>query len=255
MKAIIEFKINHLKINDKFSLNNVNFSIYENKINTIIGKNGSGKSSILNLLVKNYKLDNNDLFIDNKDINKISYKELSHLISFIPQINTIHEEMLVYDYLELCRSIYANFLGFLSKKEKNKIIEVTTKLQISNLIYKTFKELSGGERQKVLISGCLVQDTPIIVMDEPLTYLDLNNQIEILDLIKSLKNDYSKTIILVLHELEYAYNVSDQLTLMNNGNLVCSNIPKNVLTTENMKKYLNINASFKIVENKNKLIY
>lgn len=255
MKTIVDFKIDKYVLNRSFSLKEIYFNIYENSINTIIGKNGSGKSTILNLLTKNLKAYKNTVYLKEKDINNYSLKNISHTISFVPQINDIHNEMLIYDYLELTRSVYANFLGFISKEDKNKILSVCKKLNIDHLINKSFKEISGGERQKILIAGCLIQDTEIILMDEPLTYLDINNQLEIIDLIQNLKNEYKKTIILVLHELEYAYNISDYLTLIHNGTLIKSDIPKKVLTSENMDKYLNIKAKFEMIKNKSKLIY
>ena len=255
MKVIAQFNIDSLKINNGFNLNNINLNIYENQINTIIGKNGSGKSTLLSIMTKYLKPKKNQLIIEQKDILDINYKKLSKLVSIAPQINNIYEDMLVYDYLELSRSPYANFLGFLNKEDKNKILEIAKTLKIEHLLYKKFNELSGGERQKIVLSSCLIQDTKIIIMDEPLTFLDLKNQLEIIELIQDLKNKYNKTIILVLHELEFAFNISDFISIIDNGTIVLSDKPINVLTNQNMKNYFNIDANFKLVDKKNKLIY
>lgn len=255
MNKDLEIKINELKINKQFCLKEIEFSITNNEIVVIVGQNGSGKSSLIKSIIKENNVKNDMVLLQNKDINKISFKELSFLVSYVPQINNLSNEMLVYDYLELSRSMYANFLGFLNNKEKAKILEVAKQLNIENLLYQKFEALSGGQRQKIVVASCLVQNTPIIIMDEPLTYLDINNQIEMVKLIKELKNQFQKTIIIVLHELELAFNLADKVLLLNNGKQIMFDIPDKVFSKNNLKKYFNVDACFKKIDGCYKLIY
>lgn len=254
MENKIKIKIDFQKISKNFAIENFELDIKENNINTIIGKNGSGKSSILKMITKEVPIKNNSIFFGDKDINNISYKELSLLISYMPQMINIHGELLVNDYLELSRSMYANFFGILSKKDMDIIDTICKELEIVNLRNKKFLELSGGERQKILLASCLIQDTPIIILDEPLTYLDTNNQIEFIKIIKLAKEKYKKTIIMVLHEIEIAFNIADNISLMSNGKLIISDVPNKVLTNQIMKDFLLIDGEFKKIKNQWKLV-
>lgn len=248
--SLIKININQINISNSFKLNNINFEINENAICSFIGNNGAGKSSLLNLIIKNRKIpNNNNIWINNEDINNISYKKLSLKISFIPQINSIYEELLVYDFVAMGRIPHTNTFGILKKEDKKIIDEVFHLLNIEKFKNNYFGTLSGGERQKVIIANALVQQTPIIVMDEPLTYLDLKAKDEIINIINDLKNKYKKTIVMAIHELEIAANISDQIVIFYNGTTPISGKPIEVINDANLLNYLGVKRKV-TVENK-----
>lgn len=246
---LIKISINKINISNNFKLNNINFNISENSICSLIGNNGAGKSSLLNLIIKNHKIPNNNIWINDEDLNHISYKKLSLKISFVPQINNVYEELLVYDFVAMGRIPHTNTFGILKKEDKQVIDEVFHILNIEKFKNNYFGSLSGGERQKVIIANALVQQTPIIIMDEPLTYLDLKAKDEIIDIIKDLKNKYKKTIIMAIHELEIAANISDQIVIFYNGTTPVSGKPLEVITDINLLNYLGVKRKVS-VENK-----
>ena len=209
--SYISIKINQFKISNTFALSNVNFDIAKGSICTLIGNNGSGKTSFLNLLVKNHKLSKDMIYLDKQDLADLSFKSLSKYLAYVPQNNLIYPEVSVIDFISMGRLPHTNFLGVLSRKDKAIIDDVIDELKITHLKQQTFGSLSGGQRQKVIIANALVQETPIIILDEPLNFLDLKASDEICELIKHLKYQFNKTIILVLHEIQIAANLADQL--------------------------------------------
>ncbi|WP_033160071.1 ABC transporter ATP-binding protein [Mycoplasmoides alvi] len=244
------FSINNLRIYPHFNLQNIKFSILQNNICAFIGNNGAGKSSLINLLVKNCHLQNENIFIKNKDLNKISYKELSKLISYVPQINNIYHELSVWDFIAIGRLPHTNFLGFLTKNDKEIIKTISKLLKIDALFELKINQLSGGQLQKVIIANALVQETPIIVLDEPLNHLDLQSQEDMLILIKKLKNDFNKTIIIVLHDIEIAANLADQIVVFYNGSVPLIGKPIDIITSENIKKYFNVDKKIILIKDK-----
>lgn len=247
--SLIKVNINKINISNSFKLSNINFEILENSICSFVGNNGAGKSSLLNLIVKNHKVPNNNIWINDEDLNNISYKKLSLRIAFIPQINSIYEELLVYDFVAMGRIPHTNTFGILKKEDKKIIDEVFDLLKIEKFKNNYFGSLSGGERQKVIIANALVQETPIIIMDEPLTYLDLKAKDEIINIITDLKNKYNKTIIMAIHELEIAANISDQIVIFYKGTTPTFGKPLEVINDINLLNYLGVKRKVTI-ENK-----
>ncbi|WP_036448904.1 ABC transporter ATP-binding protein [Mycoplasmoides pirum] len=246
----IKINISYLKMYSFFELKNINLEIKKNSICSWIGNNGSGKTTLINLLIKNYKCENNMIFIDDLDINKFSYKNLSKFISYVPQINSIYPELSVWDFVCIGRLPYTNFLGFLKKEDKKIINEILETLNILDLKDRKIGSLSGGQKQKVIIANALVQETPIIILDEPLNHLDVEAQDEIIKLILELKNKLFKTIIVVLHNFEIAANISDYIACFFQGSIPLYGTPKEVITSENIKKYFGVNRTIYIENNK-----
>lgn len=246
----LEFNIPSLKIYSNFSLNNINFVVPNKTICALIGNNGSGKTSLINLLVKNQPCKANMIFVNNIDLNKLSYKELSKFVSYVPQINYIYPELSVWDFVSIGRLPHTNFLGFLTKKDKKIINNVLDLLKINHLASCKISQLSGGQLQKIIVANALVQETSIVVFDEPLNHLDLKSQEELCLLIKNLRDQFEKTILVVLHDIEIAANLADKIVIVNNGKTPIIGAPINVITSENIKAYFGVNRIVKKVNNK-----
>ncbi|WP_027119665.1 ABC transporter ATP-binding protein [[Mycoplasma] testudinis] len=246
----ISIDIPFLKISDRFNLSNIKFEIPDKKVTALVGNNGTGKTTLLNCLVKNQKIKKNQILIDGNDITKISYKMLAKQIAFIPQINDIFKDISAYDYLSMGRLPHTNFLGILNKNDRKIINDVITELKIEKIVTQPIGKLSGGERQKIIIGNALVQQTPIIVLDEPLSYLDLKSKEEIIGLISQFSKIHQKTIVIVIHELELAANIADQIVVFYDGKTSLIGEPKNVITSTNIKKYFGVEKQVKFENNK-----
>lgn len=222
-------------------IENLNIDIPLDKITVIIGSNGCGKSTLLKALTRviNYK---GTIILNDIDILKEKTKVLAQKISFLPQSPESNLGLTVSELMAYGRFPYQKGLGILNEKDFKMIdwaLEVTGTKAFK---HKRIDTLSGGQRQRIWIAMALVQETPVIFLDEPTTYLDLAHQLEILELLKSLNLEQKRTIIMVLHDLNQASKFADYIIALKNGKVVASGEPKSVITNEVLKEVFNIDA-------------
>ncbi|MCY6369643.1 ABC transporter ATP-binding protein [Clostridium ganghwense] len=242
-KYSVPIIIKDLKWNygDRNVLKNINLEFERNKFYTIIGPNGSGKTTLLKNISKILFPKKECVYINEIDLITMKNKTLAQNISYVPQNTMIDFEFSVMDVVLMGRNPYMG--RFQSEREED--IEIAKKaMQMTNtwkLREKNINELSGGERQRVIVARALTQDTDIIILDEPISNLDIHHQIELLDTVKFLKKDI--TVIAVLHDLNLAAKYSDYLILTNNGEIVQKGSPREVLTKENIEKVYSIKVN------------
>lgn len=226
---------------DRNVLKNINLELEKNKFYTIIGPNGSGKTTLLKNISKILFPKKECIYINEIDLTAMKNKKLAQNISYVPQNTMIDFDFSVMDIVLMGRTPYMR--RFQSEQEKD--IEIAKKaMKMTNVWHlreKNIKELSGGERQRVIVARALTQDTDIIILDEPISNLDIQHQVELLDTVKFLKKDI--TVIAVLHDLNLAARYSDYLILMDKGEIIQKGSPKEVLTKEIIEKVYNINVN------------
>ncbi|MCV3753977.1 ABC transporter ATP-binding protein [Ureaplasma zalophigenitalium] len=227
----------------EFILKDINLNIKNHCFTTILGPNGSGKSTMAKAMVRinNSKIGQISLY--NKDHRKYTTKQASQLIAYIPQTLDIPVGTRVIDYITFGRNPYLNITGILSQKDKEIIQSVMHAMQIEHLKDKFMQDLSGGQRQKIVLALALVQDTPIILLDEPTTYLDIKNQYELLETLKQLQIKHQKTIIAILHDINQAMQFSDYIYVLKDGEVLFNGTPNNIINQESLKTAYNIDAS------------
>ncbi|WP_026672661.1 ABC transporter ATP-binding protein [Alkalihalobacterium bogoriense] len=226
-------------------LENVNCQIEEGKITTIIGPNGSGKSTLLGVMSRNYSPKNGEVILDGRAISQYKPKEFAKKLAVVHQQNEAPEDMTVEKLTAYGRLPYKSMFSQESEEDK-KAVEwalICTKLQSKRHVKIT--ELSGGERQRVWIAMALAQQTPILFLDEPTTYLDLYYQYEILELVKSLNQVYQLTLVMVLHDINQAIKYSDHIIAMKQGQIILQGKPSEVITTASMKDIYNVDVLVK----------
>ena len=229
----------------------ISFEIKDNKITTLMGANGCGKSTLFQLLTKNLKPREGSVFLDQRDIKDIRLKEFAQNVAIVHQYNTAPPDLPVHSLIAYGRIPFFKHFAKAQDKDKDKEIvdwalEVTDMSELKN---RRMGQLSGGQRQRAWIAMALAQQPKILLLDEPTTYLDVKFQIEILRLIKSLNKDYSMTIVMVLHDINQAIYYSDEIIGMKKGNILFQGNPDDVITEESIQDMYGIHLKVSNVEN------
>lgn len=225
---------------DKKILNDINIKLEKNKFYSIIGPNGSGKTTLLKNIGKVLPIEKNCIYIDGKEIHSYKIKDLAKKMASVPQNTNIDFDFSVLDVVLMGRSPYLKRFENESDKDFKIAKDVMEMTNTWHLKDKTINALSGGERQRVIIARALAQQSEIILLDEPISNLDMQHQIEILDTVKYLNKEV--TIVAVLHDLNLAAQYSDYLIMLKDGEIVSYGKPEEVLTEAHIKNTYNMDT-------------
>ena len=212
------------------------------EITTILGPNGSGKSTLLHMMSTYLKPKSGKIYLGDKDLGKLKQKEIAKYISCVYQENEAPDDITVRDLVSFGRNIYSNVKKE-DKEENKRMIDFVLKATgIEEIQDKKVVNLSGGQKQRAFIAMSLAQNTEVLLLDEPTTYLDIYHQIEILEVVKSLNEKYNITIVMVLHDLNQAINYSHNIVIMKNGNLIKQGKATEVLNEQTIKDVYNVSG-------------
>lgn len=226
--------INHLsyKVGQQLILDDINTSFKENEVYGIIGPNGAGKSTLLKHMMRLIEPPKSTIFYKEKDVKTFRVKDYARKASFVFQESTRDVDFTVHETLLMGRYTAMDLWGNIKKEDENLVKEIMKDLKLEHLKERSIRTLSGGEAQKVFIGRALVQGTPLLLLDEPTSMLDIHNGVELLQLIKAMKEKHHLTIVMVLHDLNLAFNVCSQILLMNQGKVVLSDTPQKVMQNQ-----------------------
>ncbi|AFZ36184.1 Iron-chelate-transporting ATPase [Stanieria cyanosphaera PCC 7437] len=211
---------------------NLDLGIPANKITVLVGANGCGKSTLLRGLARLLKPKSGIVYLDGKDIVRLNSKTVAQKLGMLTQSPIAPEGLTVKDLVAMGRYPYQNWLQQWSKQDEQKVIEALEITAMSKLADRALDKLSGGQRQRAWIAMILAQDTDILLLDEPTTFLDLSHQVELLDLLQELHESKGKTIVMVLHDLNLACRYADYLVAVQQGKVYATGIPEQVMTEE-----------------------
>lgn len=212
------------------------------EITTILGPNGSGKSTLLHMMSTYLKPKSGKIYLGDKDLGKLKQKEIAKYISCVYQENEAPDDITVRDLVSFGRNIYSSVKKE-DKEENKRMIDFALKATgIEEIQDKKVVNLSGGQKQRAFIAMSLAQNTEVLLLDEPTTYLDIYHQIEILEVVKSLNEKYNITIVMVLHDLNQAINYSHNIVIMKNGNLIKQGKATEVLNEQTIKDVYNVSG-------------
>ncbi|MGL5690256.1 MAG: ABC transporter ATP-binding protein [Bacteroidales bacterium] len=207
----------------------LSFSISEGELICLLGPNGCGKSTLLKTLSGLLPSLDGEIFIHNLNTRDISTREQSKLISLVLTDQINYSDFTVFEMVALGRNPYTGFLGTLADRDREMIGKALTSVNLSDFADRSYFSLSDGEKQRVMIAKALVQDTPVIFLDEPTAHLDLPNRVEIMLLLHNLCKETGKTIIISTHELELALQIAHSVILMDAANGVYTGIPEEMI--------------------------
>lgn len=234
-------------------IKDIDLSFEKGSITSIIGKNGCGKTTLLKVASNLLKPYRGDVILNGVRISDLDRNKIAKQISFLPQVRSI-PNITVSSLVMHGRFPYLGFSRIPSKEDRAKVEEAMRKMGITKYKDKNLRELSGGERQKVYIAMVLAQDTDVIFLDEPTTYLDINHQLEILRIVKELK-DMGKTIVMVLHDLNSGLTYSDRICLMEKGRIVIYDTPQAVFETKEIDRVFDISSEQVYIKSKEEIQY
>ncbi|MEV6770309.1 ABC transporter ATP-binding protein [Nocardia sp. NPDC051030] len=198
----------------------------------IIGPNACGKSTLLRALARLLTPESGAVLLDGKQIGAYPAKEVARRIGLLPQTSTAPDGIRVADLVARGRYPHQSLLRQWSRADEEAVAAAMAATGVSELSARLFDELSGGQRQRVWIAMVLAQDTPVILLDEPTTYLDIAHQIQLLDLCRSLQRDSGRTVVAVLHDLNHAFRYADHLIAMKDGRVIAAGPPQEIVTAE-----------------------
>ena len=215
---------------DKLILQDMNMNIPKGKFSVLIGPNGCGKSTLLKSYARLLKPQKGGVVLDGKSICDIPTGELAKQVGLLPQSSVIPAGVTVADLVARGRFPYQSMFGQLSEKDYQAIAEAMEAMKITDLANQPVEALSGGQRQRVWIALVLAQETDILLLDEPTTFLDVAYQVEILDCLAKLNRERKTTIVAILHDINLSIRYGDYLFAMKKGKLIAEGNPKEVIT-------------------------
>jgi iron complex transport system ATP-binding protein len=192
----------------------INLTLEKGKLISLIGANGIGKSTLLRTLTGIQKTLAGTVLLDGQNIHKMDSLSLAQNLSVVLTEKLPPSNLTVFELIALGRQPYTNWLGKLTELDITKINEAMELTQISNLATKKHYEISDGQLQKVLVARALAQDTPLIILDEPTTHLDLLHKVALFKLLKKLTQETQKCILFSTHDIDMAIQLSDEMIIM-----------------------------------------
>jgi len=241
---MVRLYTNNLKIGygERLIVKDLSVEIPDKKITTIIGSNGCGKSTLLKAITRIIPHQSGNVILDGGDISKENTKILAKKMAILPQTPESASGLTVGELVSYGRFPYQKGFGRLTKKDYEVIdwaLEVTG---TKDFKFRPVDALSGGQRQRVWIAMALAQETDIIFLDEPTTYLDMAHQLEVLELLQKLNKEQERTIVMVLHDLNQAARFADYIIALKDGQVIKAGDCEEVITHEVLKKVFHIDA-------------
>lgn len=236
MHPIIEVKNINFCYGEKPVLKDINFIITKGTFVSIIGPNGSGKTTLLKNISSLLAPSEGLILLEGRNIGKYKKKELARKLAYVPQSITTDFEFSVMDIVLMGRSPYLSTFQSETKEDIELAVEAMRMTNTLELKDKKITEISGGERQRVIIACALAQTPQIILLDEPVSNLDIQHQVEVLSILKKLNREKGMTVVTVLHDLNLAAEYSDSIMLLKDGVLEHYGPPGGVITEDNIKK-------------------
>ncbi|AEH60833.1 ABC transporter related protein [Methanosalsum zhilinae DSM 4017] len=217
--------------NGVLTLKNMNLTVKKGEFLSIIGPNGSGKTTFLKCINRILNPEKGSIMINEFDLDKLHRKDIAKQVGYIPQAEKGAFPTTVFDTVLMGRKPHINWVP--TSRDLNIVVDVMEMLDLSQISMKNINELSGGQRQKVIIARALAQQPEILLLDEPTSSLDLKHQLEVLDITRA-QADNDVTVIMSVHDLNLAARYSDKIIMMKDGEIFHGGGPE-ILTPENIE--------------------
>ena len=224
-----------LAYDDRAIVDGLSVEIPDGVVTAVVGANACGKSTLLRALARLMRPRSGRVLLDGRDIHAMRTKDVARRLGLLPQAPIAPEGIRVGDLVARGRSPHQRLLQQWSAADEAAVVAALGATDTLDLVDRCVDELSGGQRQRVWIAMALAQETPILLLDEPTTFLDIAHQIEVLDLVAELNERRGVTVVMVLHDLNQACRYADHVIAMREGRIVASGPPSDVVTSESVR--------------------
>ncbi|WP_431027194.1 ABC transporter ATP-binding protein [Lysinibacillus sp. LZ02] len=231
-----------LNYGDQHIIDDLSFEMPLEKITVLVGANGSGKSTLLRSLARLLKPTSGEVLLDEQRVQSISTKEIAKKLAILPQGPVAPEGITVQQLVKQGRYPHQRWFQQWSEEDEHLVEQALAATQLLSFKDKPVDALSGGQRQRAWIAMTLAQQTPILLLDEPTTYLDMTHQIELLDFLFDLNRQHRRTIVMVLHDLNLACRYADHLVAIHNRTVAVQGPPEQIVTAEMVQEIFNMEA-------------
>lgn len=226
-----------LAYEDREVVHELELAVPDGEVTVIVGPNACGKSTTLRALGRLLKPRSGSVLLDGEALAKLPTKKIAQQIGLLPQTPVAPEAITVADLVARGRQPHQHWWQQWSDEDERAVTEAMERTDVAALAERSVDELSGGQRQRVWIAMAIAQETDILLLDEPTTYLDISHQVEVLDLVRQLaaptaEGERGRTVVVVLHDLNQAARYADHLVAMKTGRIVAEGAPADVVTED-----------------------
>lgn len=232
----------YLGYGDRPVVRGVDIAIPSGKLTVVIGANGSGKSTMLRGLARLLAPSSGEVLLDGKAIHALSTREVATIMGVLPQTPSAPEGIVVADLVGRGRYPHQGWFRRWTSEDDTAVIQALASTGMEAFAERPVDSLSGGQRQRVWIAMVLAQGTELLLLDEPTTYLDIQHQVEVLDLLTELVRSDGRTIAVVLHDLNLACRYADHIVAMKDGTIVAEGVPAQIVTEALVHEIFNLKA-------------
>ncbi|ANZ95230.1 MULTISPECIES: iron ABC transporter ATP-binding protein [Brochothrix] len=220
------------KYQDKLILDDITLEIPQAQVTAFIGANGAGKSTLLGIMSRLITKEDGEVLIDDQDVTKWKSRALAQKLAILKQSNQVSARLTVEDLVAFGRFPYSK--GRLTLEDQQKVTQALEYMEITDLKADYIDELSGGQQQRVYIAMIIAQDTEYVLLDEPLNNLDMKHAVQMMKILRRLVDDFGKTIVLVLHDINFASAYADYMVGLKDGRIVAQGSTAEMMTPEQL---------------------
>ncbi|WP_399087115.1 ABC transporter ATP-binding protein [Streptomyces sp. BBFR2] len=231
-----------LAYEDRTVVDGLDLDVPQGAVTVVVGPNACGKSTLLRALGRLLRPRRGAVFLDGADLARIPTKQIARSLGLLPQTPVAPEAITVADLVARGRQPHQHWWQQWSAEDERAVTEAMERTDVAQLAERAVDELSGGQRQRVWIAMALAQETDLLLLDEPTTYLDIAHQVEVLDLVRQLNHERGRTVVAVLHDLNQAARYADHLVAMRAGRVVAEGPPGEVVTAELVREVFGLEA-------------
>lgn len=224
-------------------VSDLDVSIPDGKFSIIVGPNACGKSTLLRALARLLPPTKGTVLLDGNNIEKMKTKKIAQRLGLLPQSSIAPDGITVAELVSRGRHPHQSFLRQWTDADEAAVLSALRATNTEQLSSRLVDELSGGQRQRVWVAMVLAQETSLLLLDEPTTFLDVAYQIELLDLFSQLNHEYGHTLVAVLHDLNQACRYADEIIAMKNGAIVAQGAPETIITSELVNEVFGIDCT------------